>query len=377
MASHALKSVKSGGLTPSLKPGVVIDRRYMDHDMGGWHVESPARIEILLRMLEEDPPVPYRAVEPRPATDEELAFVHERGYIDLIRSTAGKTVPMDADTIAGPKTWATALLAAGGFLESLDRVMDGTVPNAFSLVRPPGHHAEASRAMGFCFFNNVAVGAEHLLRRHGLGRLLIVDWDLHHGNGTERAFYERSDVLYFSVHQSPLYPGTGAARFFGHGEGHGYNLNIPLLSGKGDADYLTIFEKILAPVAAQFGPELILVSAGFDIAAGDPLGGMAVTPAGFGRLTASLMAMAEPTAKGRLALVLEGGYDLPALREGVREVLKALAAKSDSPSSGTTGTVPLGEGPYQKEARPVSDSLRLELEEPLRIFRRKWDIPFA
>jgi acetoin utilization deacetylase AcuC-like enzyme len=357
--------------------GVVIDRRYLDHDMGGWHVESPARIEVLARMLEEDPPVPYRTIDPRPATDEELAFVHERGYIDLIRSTAGKTVPLDADTIAGPKTLETALLAAGGFLESLDRIMDGTVQNAFSLVRPPGHHAEASRAMGFCFFNNVAVGAEHLLRRHGLGRLLIVDWDLHHGNGTERTFYERSDVLYFSVHQSPLYPGTGAARFFGHGEGHGYNLNIPLLSGKGDADYLTIFEKILAPVAARFRPEFVLVSAGFDIAAGDPLGGMAVTPGGFNLLTASLMAMAQPTAQGRLALVLEGGYDLPALREGVREVLKALAAKNDSPSSGTRGTVPFGDSPVQKESRPVPDSLRLELEEPLRIFRRKWDIPSA
>lgn len=344
-----------------MKPGVVIDRRYMNHDMSAWHIESPARIETLLRMLDEDPPVPCRAIEPRPATIEELAWVHERGYIDLIRSTAGKTVPMDADTIAGPKTWDTALLAAGGFLESLDRVMDGSVPNALALVRPPGHHAEASRAMGFCFFNNAAIGAEHLLRKHGLRRILIVDWDLHHGNGTERAFYERRDVLYFSTHQAPLFPGTGAVRFFGHGEGYGYNLNVPLLSGKGDADFLHIFEGLLAPVAAEFQPEFVIASVGFDIAAGDPLGGMAVTARGFGLLTESLMAMAGRSAGGRLALVLEGGYDLAALREGAGEVLRALAQKAPG--------FPMG------EAHPLSASLRAELEDPLRTFRRKWDIP--
>ena len=347
-----------------MNPGVVIDRRYMDHDMGASHVESPRRIEVLLRMLEKGPPVPYLAIPPRPATEEELGWIHERGYIDLVRSTAGKTVPMDADTVAGPKTWETALLAAGGLLESLDRVMDGTVPNALALVRPPGHHAEVSQARGFCFFNNAAIGAEHLIRRHGLRRILIVDDDLHHGNGTEHAFYERRDVLYFSTHQSPLYPGTGAARFFGHGEGFGYNLNVPLLAGKTDADYLQIFEKVLAPVAAQFRPEFIIVSAGFDIAAGDPLGGMEVSPGGFGRLTGSLMAMAAQSAAGRLALVLEGGYDLPALRDGVGEVLMALAGKGRPLSSGSP------------EARkPVSPSLRVELAPALQTFRKRWDIP--
>lgn len=355
-----------------MKPGVVIDKRYMDHDMGAFHVESPARVEVLLRMLAEDPPVPYRAIEPRPATEEELGWVHERAYIDLIRSTSGKTVPMDADTFAGPKTWDTALLAAGGFLESLDRVMDGTVSNAIALVRPPGHHAEASRAMGFCFFNNAAIGAEHLVRKHGLRRVLVVDYDLHHGNGTEHAFYERRDVLYFSTHQSPLYPGTGAARFLGHGEGYGYNLNVPLLAGKTDTDYLRIFERILAPVAAEFAPEFILVSAGFDIAAGDPLGGMEVSSAGFGLLTASLLAMAGRTAAGRLALVLEGGYGLQALQNGVREVLKALAGRDSPPMGESPSATALG-----SSLPPASKSLRVELEEPLRTFRRKWDIPAA
>ncbi len=354
-----------------MKPGIVIDRRFLDHDMGAWHVESPARVETLLRLLEDRPPVPYVPIAPRLATEEELAFVHAPGYIDLIRSTAGKTVPMDADTIAGPRTWETALLAAGGSLEAVDRVMDGTVPNALALVRPPGHHAEASRAMGFCFFNNAAIAAEHLVRRHGLRRVLVVDADLHHGNGTEQAFYERRDVLYFSTHQSPLFPGTGAARFFGHGEGYGYNLNVPLRAGKGDDDFLCVYDGLLAPVAAEFQPEFVLVSLGFDIAAGDPLGGMAVTARGFARLASSLMALARRTAGGRLALILEGGYDLAALREGVAEVLRALDGE---PGPGPEGTEADGAAPALPPGGP-SPALRAELEEPLRTFRRKWDIP--
>jgi len=347
--------------------GVVKDKRFMDHDMGAFHVESPARIEVLNRMLDEAPPIPFLPIEPRPATDEELGWVHERGYIDLVRSTAGRTVPLDMDTTAGPKTFATALLAAGGFLRSLDLIMDGTVRNAVALVRPPGHHAEASQARGFCVFNNVAIGAEHLVRSHGLRRVLVVDWDLHHGNGTEHAFYSRRDVLYFSTHQTPLYPGSGAAQDFGDGEGLGYNLNVPLLAGKGDADFLHIFETILAPVAAEYAPEFILVSAGFDIGAGDPLGGMAVTPDGFGLLAASLLRMAERTASGRLAFVLEGGYDLKVLRAGVGEVLRALSGGGDGPLSA------MSRGP-----RPApSKTLRLELERPLRVFRGKWAIPDA
>lgn len=352
-----------------MKTGVVKDSRYMDHDMGAFHVESPARVEVLNRMLDEDPPIPHLPIEPRPATDEELARVHERGYIDLVRSTAGKTVPLDMDTTAGPRSFETALLAAGGFLRSLDLIMDGTVRNAFALVRPPGHHAEASQARGFCIFNNVAVGAEHLVRAHGLRRVLVVDWDLHHGNGTEHAFYSRRDVLYFSIHQTPLYPGSGAARDFGDGEGAGCNLNVPLRAGKGDADYLHIFERILAPVAAGYAPEFILVSAGFDIGAGDPLGGMAVTPAGFGLLAASLRRIAERTASGRLAFVLEGGYNLEVLRAGVREVLRTLGAEHDSPSAAVQ--------PAAIVVPPPSEALRFELEHPLRVFRGKWDIPDA
>jgi acetoin utilization deacetylase AcuC-like enzyme len=345
-----------------MKTGIVTDRRYMDHSMGDYHVESPARVEVINRMAAEDPPAPLLPIEPRAAVDEELLAIHERGYLDLLRSTAGReSVFLDGDATTGPKTYETALLAAGGFLRSLELIMEGTIANAFAAVRPPGHHAEASRAMGFCFLNNVAVGADFLVRKYGLRRVLVVDWDLHHGNGTEHAFYSRRDVLYFSTHQVPLYPGSGPVRDMGHGEGLGYNLNVPLLAGKGDDDFLYIYKKILAPVAEQFEPEFILVSAGFDIGAGDPLGGMSVTSRGFGRMAAALREMAERTAGGRLAFVLEGGYNLGTLRDGVREVLSALAAP---------GAPPLPEP-------ALSDASRVELGHCLRAFRKAWDIPEA
>jgi len=341
-----------------MKPGVVFDQRFADHAMGPGHVESPERIRVLIRMLEEEVPGRYLRIEPRPATEAELGWVHERAYIDFLRSTAGRDgVFLDADTSAGPRTFETALLAAGGVLRAIDAIMEGRVGSAFALVRPPGHHAEASQAMGFCFFNNVAVGAEYLIRRHGLRRILVVDWDLHHGNGTQHAFYSRREVLYFSTHQVPLYPGTGAVRETGAGPGLGYNLNVPLTSGKGDADFLHVFRKILGPVSAQFKPEFILVSAGFDIAAGDPLGGMAVSREGFGLLTDALSGMAAKSAAGRIAFVLEGGYDLPALRNGVREVLDRLGRP----------TAPLPE-------LAASEKTRLELGPCFQIFRNYWDL---
>lgn len=328
--------------------------------MGAYHVESPARVEVINRMVAEDPPAPLLSIEPRPATREELLPIHERGYLDLLESTAGRdSVFLDSDATAGPKTYETALLAAGGFLRSLELIMEGKVRGAFAAVRPPGHHAEASQAMGFCFLNNVAVGAEFLVREYGLRRILVVDWDLHHGNGTEHAFYSRRDVLYFSTHQVPLYPGSGPVRDMGHGEGLGYNLNVPLMAGKGDDDYLYAFTKILAPVAERFEPEFILVSAGFDIGAGDPLGGMSVTSRGFGMMAGALRAMAERSAGGRLAFVLEGGYNLETLRDGVREVLASLAAP-DSP------TLP---------EPAVSETTRVELGYALRAFRKAWNIP--
>ncbi len=342
------------------KPGVVFDKRYADHDMGPYHPESPERIRVLNRMLEEEAAGRFVPIEPRPATIEEVTWVHERAYVDFVKATAGRErVVLDPDTSTGPKSYETALLAAGGFLRAIDAVMENRVHGAFALVRPPGHHAEASRAMGFCLFNNVAIGAEYLIRKHGLSRVLIVDWDLHHGNGTQHAFYARSDVLYFSTHQFPYYPGTGAVRETGDGPGKGFNLNVPLTAGKSDDDFVYVFRKILFPVAAQYRPEFVLVSAGFDIAAADPLGGMSVSREGFGRLADALVEIASGPCPGRIALVLEGGYGLEALHDGVLEILIRLGRPAPPP--------PL-------PAPAVSEATRREVEPSLRTFREYWEL---
>jgi acetoin utilization deacetylase AcuC-like enzyme len=207
-------------------------------------------------------------------------------------------------------------------------VDSGEIDNAFALVRPPGHHAERTRAMGFCLFNNVAIGAGYAREHLNLDRLLVVDWDLHHGNGTQHSFEDDPSILYFSAHQYPYYPGTGAFNETGQGEGEGLTINIPLPVGCGDGDYLGIFEKILRPVALQFKPQMLLVSAGFDIYEGDPLGGMQVTPGGFAGLTRSIMDMAEICCEGKVVITLEGGYHVEGQRDSVKEVLKELSGIS-------------------------------------------------
>ncbi len=342
-----------------MKPAVLFSGRFADHSMGPGHPESPERVLALNRMLEEAPPGRFVPLEPRPATDDELARVHERGYIDFLRSTTGReAVVLDGDTSTGPKTFETALLAAGGVIRLVDLILDGRAANGFALVRPPGHHAEASQAMGFCFFNNVAIAAEHLIKARGLRRVLIVDWDLHHGNGTQHAFYSRPDVLYFSTHQVPLYPGTGRVSELGEGPGLGRNLNVPLAAGKGDGDYHFIFRRLLSPVAAAFKPEFILVNAGFDIAAGDPLGGMLVSREGFGLLADDLLDMAAASCPGRLAFVLEGGYSIEALTGGVGEILDRLGRPDRRPAS----------------EPDASGTTRRELEPCFRAFAAHWPL---
>ena len=260
-------------------------------------------------------------VRPRPATREELESIHTPAYIDLVASTAGKPhVRLDADTSTCARSYEAALLAAGGLLELIKAVMKGQLDNGFALVRPPGHHAENDHAMGFCIFNNVAIGAEYAMRHFSVKRLLIVDWDVHHGNGTQKSFYEDPRVLYFSVHRHGFfYPGTGAATEIGAGKGKGFNVNVPLSTGCGDAEYRNIFERFLKPIALEYRPELILVSAGFDIHYDDPLGGMQVTEKGFARMTQVLAEIAEATARGRMVITLEGGYDIAGQTQ-VREI---------------------------------------------------------
>ena len=309
-----------------MKTGIVMDERYKEHNMGSFHVESPQRIEAIYRMVKEEMSFPYVKIDPRQAEEEEIQMVHSPSYVRAIRETSGKDrVILDPDTSTCSRSYEVALLAAGGLLKAIDGVMEGKIQNGFALVRPPGHHAEASRAMGFCLFNNVAVGAEYLRKKYRMERILIVDWDLHHGNGTQHSFYNRKDVLYFSTHQYPHYPGTGYWDEIGRGQGEGFTVNVPLRPGKGDGDFLYIFQNILSPVTADFKPEFILVSAGFDIYRGDPLGGMEVSEQGFGALTRVLMSLAHEFSEDRLLFTLEGGYDLNGLREGTKHVLLQLA----------------------------------------------------
>ncbi len=312
-----------------MKTGIVKDWRYLEHRMGDYHPESPLRLRAIYEMLEKEKAFDsYPLIEPRPATDEEIEYVHTQDYLEQIKDTAGRErVYLDPDTSTSPRSHEIARLAAGGVLEAADRIMDGRIQNAFALVRPPGHHAEATTARGFCIFNNIAIAAEHLIRKHGLTRLLIVDWDLHHGNGTQHSFESRRDVLYFSTHQFPHYPGTGFWNEVGSGPGVGYTVNVPLSPGKTDDDFLFIFHRLLFPIARKYRPEFILVSAGFDIFAGDPLGGMMATAAGVGALTAGLMSLAAETAETRLLLTLEGGYVLGGLEGGVKRVLQVLGAQ--------------------------------------------------
>jgi len=310
-----------------LSTGIVKDKRYMDHWMGDYHPECPQRLEVIYAMLEEpDMAGKFQEVPPRPAEKKELLFVHAGYYIDTLAATSGiEYTYLDPDTQTCAASYEAALLAAGGLSEAISQVCTGKLKNAFALVRPPGHHAERAQAKGFCLFNNVAVGARYAQASLGVGRVLIVDWDLHHGNGTQHSFEEDPTILYFSTHQFPYYPGTGAYSEIGTGQGRGFTVNVPLTIGYGDAEYLNLFQRVLKPIALEYKPELILVSAGFDIYIGDPLGGMNVTPAGFAAMTRALMDIADQCCAGKVVLTLEGGYDLYGERDSVKEVLKELA----------------------------------------------------
>jgi acetoin utilization deacetylase AcuC-like enzyme len=314
----------------SKNTGIVKDRRYLRHGTDFTHPETPQRLISIYEML-ENPDMAWKfvGIDAREATREELERVHRPSYVDAIAATAGKSMFMlDPDTMATAETYDVARLAAGGVMNAIDGVVSGEADNAFALVRPPGHHAQPAVAAGFCIFNNIAVGARHALARRGMERILIVDWDLHHGNGTQEIFYEDRQVLYFSTHQSPAYPGTGSLEEMGKGKGIGYTINIPVRPGADDGFYVRLFREILSPVAQTFQPEIILVSAGFDIYIGDPLGEMRVTPEGFACLTRILLNLADECCGGRLVMVLEGGYHIQGLTKSVRAVLLELLGET-------------------------------------------------
>jgi acetoin utilization deacetylase AcuC-like enzyme len=316
------------------------------HDNGPGHPERPARLRAIRDRLEragllgsgpgaggprarpETGAGPGRLleIEPRPCPLEAIERVHARRHIEAMREACRRApLRLDPDTAVSEGSWDAALLSAGAALEACDAVMTGRAGAAFACTRPPGHHAEAERAMGFCMFNNVAIAAAHLKARHGLARVLIVDWDVHHGNGTQHLFEDDPAVFYFSTHQHPFYPGTGAAAERGRGRGAGATLNVPLPAGTGDEGYLRVFRETLRPEIDRFRPEFILISAGFDAHRADPLAGMSLTEAGYAEMTRLVKDAAAACCGGRIVSLLEGGYDLEALAASVEAHLLALA----------------------------------------------------
>jgi acetoin utilization deacetylase AcuC-like enzyme len=326
---------------PSL--AIIKDDRYLEHDPGAGHPESPNRLRVIHDLIgKEFSSLPL--IAPRLAAEEELALVHDLSYIRKVAETEGKAhAQLDPDTGLSARSYEVARLAVGGLLNAVDTLLQTpnselSTPNSvFAFVRPPGHHAEPARGMGFCLFNNVAIAAQYAKKRHGLKRILIVDWDLHHGNGTQRAFYDDPAVLFFSSHQYPYYPGSGGVDEVGSGRGEGFTVNAPFPVGFGDAGYIHVYSTVLKPIALEYRPELVLVSAGFDPFVRDPLGGMEVTGEGFGALAGIVTDIADESCPGRVLLSLEGGYNPEGLRSGIRAVIDALLGRS-APQPGKAAT---------------------------------------
>jgi acetoin utilization deacetylase AcuC-like enzyme len=326
---------------------IIKDDLFLEHDPGYGHVESPERLSVIYKALDKSK-LKSQLIFPdfEPAGHETLRLNHSPEHLVRIADTRGKTVvSLDPDTQTSARSFEAAVLAAGGLVKAVDMLVNGEADNGFALVRPPGHHAEHNQAMGFCLYNNVAIAAYHAVKNLGLNRVLIVDWDLHHGNGTQHSFYHTNEVFYFSTHQYPYYPGTGALTETGADKGEGFTLNIPLPGMQDDRAFARIFNEILAPVTRQYKPELILVSAGFDISQGDPLGSMSVTPAGFAYMTRVLQGLADEVCQGRLLLTLEGGYDIEGQKDGVmavvRELLQGNGLSENAAQALTDNEVPL------------------------------------
>lgn len=306
--------------------GFLYDPLFLRHDTGN-HPESAERLIAIRSHLAAvgllDRLIP---LTPQQATPEQLARVHTPEYLaHLVRAvpSAGRAY-LDPDTVLSPHSLEAATLAAGGVCAAADQVLRGAVSAAFCAVRPPGHHAESGRGMGFCLYNHVAVAARDLQARHGLRRVAIIDWDVHHGNGTQEIFYRDPSVFYFSIHQYPHYPGTGRPEEEGAGEGKGLTLNVPLPAGGGDEDYLEVFRKVLRPALRKFRPEFLLLSAGFDAHREDPLAQMRLTETGYYELTREILGAAQESGHRRIVSVLEGGYHLQALARSVEAHLRAL-----------------------------------------------------
>lgn len=313
------------------RTGVVVDQEYLKHFPGKSHPERPERIQVLLDLASGLGNEKFQLLSPKAASRADIEHTHGADHVRLVESTSKvNRYALDGDTITCRDSFGVGLLAVGGFLTLLDSIAAKEVQNGFALVRPPGHHALRNRAMGFCLFNSMAIGAEYLKRAHGANKILIMDWDVHHGNGTQDAFYDDPSVLFISTHQFPFYPGSGAVNEVGAGAGEGYTINVPLPAGCANTEYLQVFQDVVVPAAEKFKPEWILVSAGFDPHRRDPLGGMGVNEEGFAAMARKLVTLAERFADARIALLLEGGYDLAGLRNSVAAVLNELQAQKAS-----------------------------------------------
>jgi acetoin utilization deacetylase AcuC-like enzyme len=308
---------------PALGPALIVDDPLFDeHAPRAYHPERPERLTAAREAMRKLP-VAWTKVAAREATDDEIARVHERRFLDQLSRMRGQSGHLDPDTYIAPRSVEAARLAAGGLITMVDAMIDGPTPKGVALLRPPGHHARPWRAMGFCLINNIAIAAAHA-RSRGVSRVLVVDWDVHHGNGTQEIFYRDPSVLFISTHQFPFYPGTGDADEIGEADGKGFTVNVPLHACGGDATYRAAFERVVLPVADEYRPELVLVSAGFDAAARDPLAEMEVSADGFTWMAREVRKIADKHAKGRMALVLEGGYDLVALESGLGGAASAM-----------------------------------------------------
>jgi acetoin utilization deacetylase AcuC-like enzyme len=312
------------------KTAIVTSRAYLKHFAGRSHPERPERIAAMIEMVEGLKRDHLQVLAPREATRDEIALCHRPEYMDVVERTSHlDRFDFDPDTHTSRDSYATALLAAGGVLTATEAVFDGAAENAFALVRPPGHHALANRAMGFCFFNNVAIAAESLIRKKGLKRVMVIDWDLHHGNGTQEAFYDSPEVLYASTHQFPHYPGTGSLLEVGAGEGLGYTVNAPMPAEFGDAEYLRLFDEVILPIGRAFKPQFIMVSAGFDCHWRDPLGEMQVTEEGFRQMMRRIKRLAAECCAGKIVAALEGGYNLEAIANSGAVVIEEMGREVD------------------------------------------------
>lgn len=308
-----------------IRIGIAYDEAYLRHDTGPWHPESPERLKAVMEAVDSIG-IEYDMIEPREASGDELILVHDPTYVESILNLDPRgTVMLDPDTAYSPDTGIAALKAVGAVLDAVDEIMEGKINRAFCPVRPPGHHAEPARAMGFCIFNNIAVGAAYAVAKKGIEKAAIIDWDVHHGNGTQKAFYGSEKVFYISLHQYPHYPGTGTESETGMGKGEGYTMNLPMSNGAKDDDYRKAFKERIIPALNDFQPELVFISAGFDAHMYDPLAGISLSTEFFGEMTIYLRQIAEKHCAGRIISVLEGGYNLDILRETVKIHLMEMA----------------------------------------------------